>query len=74
MHRFWKIEMKKTRKPSFDLEKELFAQNFDLVFGMDEVGRGSFAGPLVASAVCFENEFKWFKNLNDSKLLSAKKR
>jgi ribonuclease HII len=44
------------------------------VFGMDEVGRGSFAGPLVAAAVCFEIKHKWFKDLNDSKLLSAKKR
>jgi ribonuclease HII len=62
------------RKPSFNLEKKLLIENFKLVFGMDEVGRGSFAGPLVASAVCFEKEFKWFKDLNDSKLLSADKR
>jgi ribonuclease HII len=66
--------MKKTKKPSFDLEKELFKNKVEFVFGMDEVGRGSFAGPLVASAVCFSKEFKWFKHLNDSKLLSAKKR
>jgi ribonuclease HII len=38
---------------------------------MDEVGRGSFAGPLVAAAVCFTKEFIWFSDLNDSKLLSA---
>jgi ribonuclease HII len=58
------------KKPSFNLEKELL-RKVDLVFGMDEVGRGSFAGPLVAAAVCFNNEFEWFNNLNDSKLLSA---
>ncbi len=63
----------KNRKPSFKLEKELFGKTA-FVFGMDEVGRGSFAGPLVASAVCFKNEFKWFNDLNDSKLLTAKKR
>jgi len=63
------------KKPSFDLEKELREKNFDFVFGMDEVGRGSFAGPLVAAAVAFEKEFpSWFKELNDSKLLSANKR
>jgi ribonuclease HII len=61
------------RKPSYNLEKELL-NKVDLVFGMDEVGRGSFAGPLVASAVCFENEYEWFKDINDSKLLAAKKR
>jgi ribonuclease HII len=61
------------KNPSFDLEKELLGK-VDSVFGMDEVGRGSFAGPLVGSAVCFEKEFKWFKDLNDSKLLTAKVR
>ena len=61
------------RKPSFNLEKELLSK-VDFVFGMDEVGRGSFAGPLVASAVCFKQEFDWFMDLNDSKLLSAKER
>ncbi len=74
MRRFLKTEMKKTQKPSYNLEKELLEKNFDFVFGMDEVGRGSFAGPLVACGVAFAKEFSWFKNLNDSKLLSAKKR
>ena len=68
-----KTEMMK-KKPSFNLEKNLLTQNIELVFGMDEVGRGSFAGQLVAAAVCFEIKHKWFKDLNDSKLLSAKKR
>jgi ribonuclease HII len=62
------------KKPSFNLEKKLLTENFELVFGMDEVGRGSFAGPLVASAVCFGNEHRWFEDLKDSKLLSAKER
>ena len=61
------------RKPSYNLEKELLSK-VDLVFGMDEVGRGSFAGPLVAAAVCFTKEFEWFKDLNDSKLLTPAKR
>ncbi len=68
--------MKKNRKPSYKFERELLESGYDLVFGLDEVGRGSFAGPLVASAVAFEKEFRttWFKELNDSKLLTAKKR
>jgi ribonuclease HII len=61
------------KKPSYNLEKELL-NTVDLVFGMDEVGRGSFAGPLVAAAVSFENEFEWFNELNDSKLLTPTKR
>ena len=61
------------KTPSFNLEKE-FLRKVDLVFGLDEVGRGSFAGPLVAAAVCFTKEFEWFSELNDSKLLSPTKR
>jgi ribonuclease HII len=60
-------------KPSYDLEQKLL-NTVDLVFGMDEVGRGSFAGPLVAAAVCFTKEFEWFNELNDSKLLTPIKR
>ena len=59
--------------PSYNLEKELL-HTVDLVFGMDEVGRGSFAGPLVAATVAFEQEFEWFSELNDSKLLTPAKR
>jgi len=42
-----------------------------LLVGIDEVGRGCWAGPLVAAAVLLE---KPIKGLTDSKLLSKKKR
>ncbi len=48
-----------------------------LVVGIDEAGRGPWAGPVVAGAVVFlnRNESKELLNsLNDSKKLSAKKR
>ena len=41
---------------------------------MDEVGRGCFAGPIVAATVHFEKEYLWFKDVNDSKLLTYKER
>jgi ribonuclease HII len=41
--------------------------------GMDEVGRGSFAGPLVAAAVVLPPRFR-HPLLRDSKLLSARQR
>ena len=45
------------------------------ILGIDEVGRGPLAGPLVIGAVILPTEEKpWFSNLNDSKKLSAKKR
>lgn len=44
-----------------------------IVAGCDESGRGSLAGPVVAAAVILPKDFK-NKTLNDSKLLSEKKR
>lgn len=43
------------------------------IIGIDEVGRGCWAGPLVAAAVKLSSE-QMIDGLNDSKLLSAKKR
>ena len=66
-------KLTKIKKPSYKQEAEKINE-FDLVFGMDEVGRGSFAGPLVAAAVAFKKEFNWFKDINDSKLLAKNER
>ncbi|MFO0971573.1 MAG: ribonuclease HII [Candidatus Saccharimonadales bacterium] len=44
-----------------------------MIIGIDEVGRGCWAGPLVAAAVGFETDLT-VDGLTDSKLLSAKKR
>lgn len=44
-----------------------------MVIGIDEVGRGCWAGPLVAAAVGFEEDLE-IPGLTDSKKLSAKKR
>lgn len=45
------------------------------ILGIDEVGRGPLAGPLVIGAVILPTTEKpWFKELNDSKKLTSKKR
>ena len=44
------------------------------VAGVDETGRGSIAGPVVAAAVVLPVDFPGIKGLNDSKKLSFKKR
>ena len=45
------------------------------ILGIDEVGRGPLAGPLVVGAVILpEEELDWILELRDSKKLSAKKR
>ncbi len=43
------------------------------IAGADEAGRGAMAGPLVAAAVILSNN-SMIEGLNDSKLLSSKKR
>ena len=57
-----------------DLEKKLWDSGMNLVCGVDEVGRGCFAGPVVVGAVIFPFGFSEFRGIADSKLLSAKKR
>ena len=58
----------------FKLENS-FAKNYDLIAGIDEVGRGALAGPVVAGIVIFQKQnFDWIDQVNDSKLLSKAKR
>ena len=53
--------------------------NFDLQFdkqviGVDEVGRGSWAGPVMAAAALIDHQTPIDKRLDDSKKLSSKTR
>lgn len=53
-------------------ERELHALGYQLVAGIDEVGRGPLAGPVVAAAVILDCEKGClFNELNDSKKLTA---
>lgn len=57
------------------LERSLAAQGFVSVAGVDEVGRGPLAGPVVCAAVILPlEEEKRVLGIDDSKKLSAKKR
>ena len=53
-------------------EKELYAKGISLIAGVDEVGRGPLAGPVVAAAVILPKDCK-IKGLNDSKKIPKKK-
>lgn len=53
-------------------EKELYKQGLTLIAGVDEVGRGPLAGPVVAAAVILPKKCK-IKGLNDSKKIPKKK-
>lgn len=70
--------------PTFNFEKELWQKGY-LIIGIDEVGRGALAGPLVVAGVVFPNFYQKGKpsffikkiesfGINDSKKLSDKKR
>jgi len=61
--------------PNFLEEKKLWGRGYKLVAGLDEVGRGPLAGPVVAAAVIFDGIFNPGKlKIQDSKKLSAKQR
>lgn len=65
---------RKTRKTAGLLfEKELLAQGYRLVGGMDEAGRGPLAGPVCAAIVIFEPGTV-IRGVNDSKQLDADER
>lgn len=51
-------------------EKQLRAEGFCFVAGVDEVGRGPLAGPVVAAAVVFPG-LEGIPEVNDSKKLTA---
>lgn len=64
--------------PSFKYEQDLLCEGYDWVIGLDEVGRGSLAGPVMVGAAVIgikqvkENYMP--EGLADSKLLSEKRR
>ena len=60
-------------KPSFRNERALVGEDCLCHAGVDEAGRGPWAGPVVAAAVIFEAG-RAPKGLHDSKLLSADER
>jgi len=67
-----KADSKKT-SPDFTYETKCLEQGFLLIAGVDEAGRGPWAGPVVAGAVILD-ETNIPLGLNDSKKLSEKKR
>jgi len=58
----------------FDFELQAKAEGFRFVAGVDEVGRGCLAGPVVAAACILDCDGPVPEKLNDSKKLSEKLR
>ena len=72
-----KIEAEKKLKKKWDemtsYETALYENGITQVAGIDEVGRGPLAGPVIASAVILPKG-AYIKGLNDSKAMSKAKR
>ncbi len=54
-------------------EKTANKQGYTFLIGLDEVGRGPLAGPVVASAVSLKS-YQFFHKICDSKMLSSNQR
>jgi ribonuclease HII len=77
--RFWEeasLARLRNLKPGLTEEKLGVRQGYTLIAGIDEVGRGCLAGPVVASAVIMPQDKHpvWSKRVRDSKLLTPEQR
>jgi len=62
-------------KPTLNHEKKLWRAGFQNVVGLDEAGKGAWAGPIVAAAVVLPQDIRIkHLGLNDSKKLTPRKR
>ncbi len=61
------------RAPGLAVERRLWSGGTDVVAGVDEVGRGSWAGPLTVAAVVADPDTRIYK-VRDSKMLYASER
>ena len=58
---------------NWQYEKELFDEGYNIICGVDEVGRGPLVGPVVTACVVLPKNFV-LEGLTDSKKLTEKKR
>jgi ribonuclease HII len=68
-----KITVTKKTVPSLEIERELWDGGAEFIVGMDEVGRGAWAGPLSVGAAVVPKDRR-VNNIRDSKMLSEAKR
>lgn len=61
------------RAPTRKIEQELWAAGYETIVGIDEVGRGAWAGPLMVGAAILPRERRVL-GVRDSKMLAEKER
>jgi ribonuclease HII len=66
----------KAQAPTFDREQDLYEKKFQVVVGLDEVGRGALAGPVFAGSVFLGSSSVVYRDISirDSKQLSQRAR
>jgi ribonuclease HII len=71
-----KKETSKKKKivSDFSLELSYLKQGLTIIGGIDEVGRGCLAGPVVASVVAVSGEEQFITGVKDSKQMTEKQR
>src|SRR3954451_2567813 len=63
----------KTRSPGLAVERGLWAEGHEVIVGVDEVGRGAWAGPLSVGAAVLPQDRRVYK-VRDSKMLTERER
>ncbi|MYD04993.1 MAG: ribonuclease HII [Acidimicrobiia bacterium] len=63
----------KGQAPGIQVEKRLWAADYKVVVGVDEVGRGAWAGPITVGAAVIPKDRRLYK-LRDSKMLTEAER
>jgi len=64
-------------KPTLEYEQQLWREGFDIIAGLDEAGRGAWAGPVFAAAVALprdERVQRLLDGVRDSKRMTARQR
>lgn len=65
--------MARKHAPTLKLEQQAWAEGADTVVGIDEVGKGAWAGPLTLAAVLLPRDRR-LRNIRDSKMLPEAER
>ncbi len=68
-----RVKNSKKRAPTRAIEQEMWARGHELVVGVDEVGRGAWAGPLMVGAAVLPRDTR-VNGVRDSKLLTERER
>ena len=68
--------MRRDQTPTYDEEAALLEEGYAIIAGVDEAGRGSLAGPVVAGAVILPlwPSEDWSSGIRDSKRLTPRQR